>query len=82
MRADWIDEAQEVTQLMVDNQVARIRSALISPISPTISSAECERCGHEIPEARRRAVPGVRLCVECQTIAEFRQRVGNGGHIE
>jgi len=79
MKADWVDEAQEVTQLMVDSQVERIRSSLISP---AISSAECERCGHEIPEARRRAVPGVRLCVECQTIAEFRRRVGYGGYDE
>ncbi|KSB23353.1 TraR/DksA C4-type zinc finger protein [Rosenbergiella nectarea] len=64
---------------MVDSQVERIRSSLISP---AISSAECELCGHEIPEARRRAVPGVRLCVECQTIAEFRRRVGYGGYDE
>ncbi|RKR53689.1 TraR/DksA family transcriptional regulator [Yokenella regensburgei] len=79
MKADWVDEAQEVTPLMVDSQIERIRSSLISP---TISPAECERCGHEIPEARRRVVPGVRLCVECQTIAEFRRRVGDGGYDE
>ncbi|MEE7091667.1 hypothetical protein Q0S81_09780 [Escherichia coli O10] len=35
-----------------------------------------------MPEACRRAVPGVRLCVECQTIAEFRRRVGYGGYDE
>lgn len=26
----------------------------------------CEECGDPIPEARRAAVPGVRLCVTCQ----------------
>lgn len=26
----------------------------------------CEECDEPIPEARRAAVPGVRLCVECQ----------------
>ncbi|MBL4855760.1 MAG: TraR/DksA family transcriptional regulator, partial [Idiomarina sp.] len=26
----------------------------------------CEECGEPIPEARRKAIPGVRLCVECQ----------------
>jgi len=26
----------------------------------------CEECDAPIPEARRRAVPGVRLCVACQ----------------
>jgi phage/conjugal plasmid C-4 type zinc finger TraR family protein len=31
-----------------------------------VSLAECEECEKVIPEARRLAVPGVRLCVECQ----------------
>jgi phage/conjugal plasmid C-4 type zinc finger TraR family protein len=26
----------------------------------------CQECGEEIPEARRRAMPGARLCVHCQ----------------
>lgn len=30
------------------------------------SLTECEDCGAKIPEGRRRAVPGVRLCVKCQ----------------
>ncbi|MBP3439033.1 MAG: DksA/TraR family C4-type zinc finger protein [Sutterella sp.] len=32
----------------------------------------CEECGEEIPEARRRAVPGVRLCISCQRVADKR----------
>ena len=30
----------------------------------------CEECGEEIPEARRKAMPGVRLCVDCQEEAD------------
>lgn len=30
----------------------------------------CEECGEPIPEGRRRAVPGVRLCVDCQEDAD------------
>jgi len=30
------------------------------------SLARCEECDAPIPEARRKAVPGVRLCVLCQ----------------
>ena len=26
----------------------------------------CEECEKQIPDARRRAVPGVRLCITCQ----------------
>lgn len=31
------------------------------------SLKNCEECGKEIPPARREAVPGVRLCVACQS---------------
>jgi phage/conjugal plasmid C-4 type zinc finger TraR family protein len=31
-----------------------------------VSLTHCEICGERIPEARRVAVPGVRLCIECQ----------------
>jgi len=30
-------------------------------------ATHCEECGEEIPEARRRALPGARTCVSCQT---------------
>lgn len=29
-------------------------------------STHCDECANPIPEARRKAVPGVRLCVRCQ----------------
>lgn len=38
------------------------------------SLAFCEECGEEIPEARRRALPGVRLCVSCQEERDKEQR--------
>lgn len=30
------------------------------------SLKHCEECGVAIPEARREAIPGVRLCIKCQ----------------
>lgn len=30
----------------------------------------CEECGDDIPEKRRKANPGVRTCVDCQNIKE------------
>ena len=30
------------------------------------SLSQCAHCGAAIPEARRTAVPGVRLCIACQ----------------
>jgi phage/conjugal plasmid C-4 type zinc finger TraR family protein len=34
----------------------------------------CEECGEAIPEARRKAMPGVRTCVGCQSELENRQK--------
>ena len=33
----------------------------------------CEECGILIPEARREAIPGVRLCINCQSELEKQQ---------
>jgi phage/conjugal plasmid C-4 type zinc finger TraR family protein len=37
------------------------------------SLIHCAECGAPIPEARRAALPGVRLCVDCQQIADKAQ---------
>ena len=37
------------------------------------SLKHCEKCGAEIPPARRQAVPGVRLCVDCQNELDEKQ---------
>jgi phage/conjugal plasmid C-4 type zinc finger TraR family protein len=31
------------------------------------SATHCDECGEPIPEGRRKAVPGVRTCVACQS---------------
>jgi phage/conjugal plasmid C-4 type zinc finger TraR family protein len=38
------------------------------------SLTHCEECGTSIPEARRKAMPGVRHCVKCQSELEKRQK--------
>lgn len=47
------------------NAVAGVRRMLEAQAALP-SAEECEECGDEIPEARRKAVPGVQLCVFCQ----------------
>jgi phage/conjugal plasmid C-4 type zinc finger TraR family protein len=37
------------------------------------SLTHCEECDEPIPEARRKAIPGVRLCVNCQAESEKQQ---------
>ena len=42
------------------------------------SSTHCEECEEVIPDARRKAIPGVRLCVNCQSELEKRQTASTG----
>ena len=41
-------------------------------------SALCEECGAAIPAPRRKAIPGVRLCVSCQSALEKQQTAHTG----
>lgn len=40
--------------------------------------SHCEECAAPIPEARRKAVPGVRLCVKCQAERDREENVFSG----
>lgn len=39
-----------------------------------ISAKECEECGEEIPEDRREAVKGVKLCAPCGALVELKAK--------
>ena len=52
---------QDQIDASVDDAVRLARSKLAS--GPGLT--HCEACDAAIPEARRQAVPGVRLCVAC-----------------
>lgn len=54
---------QDQIDASVDDAIARARSRLASGES----LVHCEHCDAAIPEARRQAVPGVRLCIACQS---------------
>lgn len=50
----------------INDEVRRARAAL--PKGESLRM--CAECGEAIPEARRLALPGVRLCRDCQEEAE------------
>lgn len=54
----------------VNDEARRARAALPKGVSLKI----CLECGEDIPEARRLALPGVRLCRKCQEEAERHDR--------
>lgn len=64
MATGWAgdDAVQEQIDSSIEDAIARARSQL--PSGESLS--HCEECGAKIPEARRQAVKGVRLCVSCQ----------------
>lgn len=53
---------QEQIDATVKDGIRRAQSRLAA--GPALT--HCEHCSAEIPEARRHALPGVRLCVPCQ----------------
>lgn len=59
------DAAQEIAQDTVDNGVNAIRESMRASYGQ-VSLSHCKECGDEIPEGRRKAVPGVQYCVRCQ----------------
>lgn len=76
MATGWARDGavQEQIDASVDDAVRRARSNL--PRGESLR--RCETCDAEIPAARRDAIPGVRLCVSCQSEADQRQRSGAG----
>ncbi|MGD9917944.1 MAG: DksA/TraR family C4-type zinc finger protein [Paenirhodobacter sp.] len=47
--------------------------------APQGESAEfCVECDEPIPEARRNAIPGVKLCIDCQKARDARPQLRGG----
>jgi phage/conjugal plasmid C-4 type zinc finger TraR family protein len=64
MATGWAGDGavQDQIDATVKDGILRAQSRL----GQGASLAHCEHCGADIPEARRVALPGVRLCVPCQ----------------
>lgn len=72
------DEASKLEMEERDTLVAQHR-ARIAPLltHPGLDVAlDCFECGAEIPEERRRAFPGIMVCVDCKRLGEEQKRRG------
>ncbi len=76
MAGGWTNDSavQEQIDSSIEDAVARARSQL--PRGDSLS--HCEECDVPIPEARRQALPGVRLCVNCQAAHDREQAAFSG----
>lgn len=68
------DRAQELE--LEEYERNQEKGRLPQPDRPSAKWCTGHGCGERIPEARRRAIPGVQLCIECQELKEK----GKGSH--
>ena len=76
MASGWARDGavQDQIDASIEDAVERARSNLATGES----SLFCEECDAAIPEQRREAIPGVQLCVACQSSLEEKV-VATGG---
>ena len=63
MAGGWAKDGavSEQIEASISDELARMK-ARQQPVGESLS--ECAECGEDIPEARRRALPGVKLCID------------------
>lgn len=68
MATGWAGDGavQDQIDATVADGIRRAQSRL--PQGPSLT--HCAECGEPIPQQRQQAVPGVRLCLPCQTQAD------------
>ena len=68
MAGGWAKDGavQEQIDASIKDALKSVRRRL--PSGPSLRN--CAECGNEIPQARREALPGVRLCISCQGEAD------------
>jgi phage/conjugal plasmid C-4 type zinc finger TraR family protein len=76
MAGGWSKDGavQDQIDASVDDAIKLARGRM--PVGKSLT--HCEECGTVIPEARQLAIPGVRLCVTCQSELDARQETPTG----
>lgn len=64
MAGGWARDGavSEQIEASIEDELARMKGRK-APKGESLR--ECAECGEEIPEKRRQAIPGVKLCVDC-----------------
>lgn len=76
MATGWAGDGavQDQIDATIKDGIARVRDQL--PRGASLK--RCEECDAKIPEGRRKALPGVRLCVPCQEAHDADGGVASG----
>ncbi|PIE13657.1 MAG: hypothetical protein CSA70_05200 [Rhodobacterales bacterium] len=77
MAGGWARDGavSEQIEASVSDELARMQ-ARKAPVGESLS--HCAECEEEIPEARRKALPGVKLCIDCMQERDSAARVRGG----
>lgn len=77
MAGGWARDGavNEQIEASVNDELARMR-ARRAPVGESLT--RCAECDEDIPEARRRAIPGVKLCIDCQQERDGAQKTRGG----
>lgn len=65
MAGGWARDGavQEQIDASIEDELSRLK-AQARPVGESLT--HCAECEEEIPPARREAIPGVKLCIDCQ----------------
>jgi phage/conjugal plasmid C-4 type zinc finger TraR family protein len=71
MATGWAPDGAVQDQIddSIKDEVMRARARMASG-EGRAPRTHCAECGEEIPEGRRRAMPGVQTCVPCQSASD------------
>ncbi len=77
MAGGWAKDGavSEQIEASISDELARMKSRR-APVGESLT--HCADCDEEIPEARRVAIPGVKLCIDCQQERDGAQRQRGG----
>ena len=78
MAGGWARDGavSEQIEASISDELARLKARQRTSDRP--SAEFCAECDEPIPERRREALPGVQLCVECQSARDSRNQARGG----
>lgn len=78
MAGGWAQDGavNEQIEASIQDELARMKAAQRRPLGESLT--HCAECEEPIPEARRQAIPGVKLCIDCQQDRDRRPQARGG----
>ena len=72
MAGGWAQDGavNEQIEASIADELKRMQASRRMPVGESLS--HCAECDEEIPTARRAAIPGVKLCIDCQKSRDAR----------